>query len=53
MDALTLALLEMKREGRTPADKNYGSIWVRRVYQINNYIMKSQGHIKRGHKSRI
>jgi hypothetical protein len=38
MDALTLALIEMKRENRKPSDKNYGTIWVRRVYQINNYL---------------
>ena len=40
MNSFELAFKEMEREGRTPKDKNYGTIWVRRVYQINNYLTK-------------
>jgi len=44
MNALVLALMEMEREGRKPSDKNYGTLWVRRVYQIQNYLMKGKGN---------
>lgn len=44
MNALVLALMELEREGRKPSDKNYGMLWERRVYQINNYLMKRKGN---------
>ena len=53
MNTFELALLELKREGVRPTDKNYAGLWEKRVYKINNYLMKSQGHLKRGHKQRI
>lgn len=33
-----LALLELRREGRKPSDKNYGMLWERRAFQILDYI---------------
>jgi len=48
MDALSLAFLEMKREGRKPTDKNYGMIWERRVYQIAEYLSHADRKLKRG-----
>ena len=44
MNALELALMELEREGRKPSDKNYGMLWERRVYQIQNYLMKGKGN---------
>ena len=50
MNTFLLAVKELEREGRTPADKNYAMLWERRVYQISNYIMKGQGNEKRRNK---
>jgi len=52
MNPLELAELELHREGKELNSKTF-SIWIKRVHQINNYILKSQGHLKRGHKQRI
>jgi hypothetical protein len=50
MNTFELAFKELEREGRNPSDKNYGMLWERRVYQINNYIMKGKGNAKRNRK---
>jgi hypothetical protein len=44
MNALVLALIQLEREGRNPSAKNYGMLWERRVYQIQNYLMKGKGN---------
>jgi hypothetical protein len=44
MNTFMLAFKELEREGRKPSDKNYGMLWERRVYKINNYLMKIQGN---------
>ena len=43
MDTLTLGLLELQREGKDLTSKTF-PIWLRRVYRINNYLMKGKGN---------
>jgi hypothetical protein len=44
MNAFTLAWKQLELEGRNPSDKNYGMLWERRVYKIQNYLMKGDGN---------
>ena len=44
MNSWTLAWKQLENEGRKPSDKNYGMLWERRVYQIQNYLMKGKGN---------
>jgi hypothetical protein len=47
INSWTLAFKQMEIEGRKTSDKNYATIWQRRMYKIDKFFAKIDSNIKR------